>query len=113
MNIENPNNQKKSGNKLSRPAIEALESRALFAAGLAGTYFSDAALDAVAFTRVDPNIAFNWGARSPGAPIAAGSPFSARWTGSVTAPRTGAYTIRERASDGIRVWIDGNLLIDD
>src|SRR5258706_10902779 len=105
MNIENPRNQKKSQNKLGRPAVEALESRQMFAAGLTGTYFADTTLTNLAFTRVDPNIQFNWGSKSPGAPIPAGA-FSTRWTGKVTAPKTSTFTFREKASDGIRVWID-------
>src|SRR6478609_4650718 len=119
MSIELPATKKKNARNhtiaaraSARPAIESLEGRQLFAAGLLGTYFSDATLTNQALTRTDPKIQFAWGKGSPDPSIPA-SAFSVRWTGTVTAPSNGTYTFRERASDGIRVWVGGNLLIDD
>ena len=39
--------------------------------------------------------------------------FGVRWTGQVEAPVTGNYTFSTISDDGIRVWVDGNKIIDD
>jgi hypothetical protein len=40
-------------------------------------------------------------------------PWSARWTGFIEAPVSGEYTFHTFSNDGIRLWIDGTLLIED
>jgi hypothetical protein len=62
-------------------------------------------------TRVDPQVNFNWGDGSPDAAIARDT-FSARWTGEVQAQYSQSYTFYARADDGVRLWVDGKLLID-
>ncbi len=39
--------------------------------------------------------------------------FSIRWTGQVEAGEGGAYTFHTVSDDGVRLWVDGKLLIDD
>src|SRR5687768_4387689 len=39
--------------------------------------------------------------------------FSARWTGALTPPAAGTYTFATETDDGVRVWIDDVLVIDD
>ena len=39
------------------------------------------------------------------------SSFAARWTGFLDVPRRGRYVLSARASDGVRVWVDGRLRI--
>ena len=39
--------------------------------------------------------------------------FSARWQGEIETHLTEAYTLIVRSDDGVRVWIDGNLTIND
>jgi MSHA biogenesis protein MshQ len=39
--------------------------------------------------------------------------FSARWTGKVKAPITGSITFSTVSDDGVRLWIDNNLIIDN
>jgi uncharacterized protein YgiM (DUF1202 family) len=56
-------------------------------------------------------LARNWGAGSPGAGIPSDY-FSARWTGSPMLA-DGHYRASVRADDGVRVWIDGKLVIDE
>ncbi len=53
----------------------------------------------------------NWGAGSPSANML-GDNFSARWT-SVQTFNTGNYQIRVHADDGVRVYVDGAVLIDE
>ncbi len=79
--------------------------------GLRGEYFDNADFTGHARTRVDSVIDFDWGAGSPDAAIAADS-FSARWTGSVLAPRSERLTFHVVADDGVRLWIDGQLIVD-
>ena len=40
-------------------------------------------------------------------------PWSARWTGFVEAQATGEYAFHTYSNDGIRLWVDGRLLVDD
>jgi glucose/arabinose dehydrogenase len=48
-----------------------------------------------------------------GGPAGVGSDnFSARWRGTFDFPSSGAHLFTARSDDGIRVWIDGTLLID-
>ncbi len=39
--------------------------------------------------------------------------YSIRWTGAVAAPRAGRYQVVTHADDGIRVFLDGRLVLDD
>ncbi len=76
-----------------------------------GQYFSNPSLNgSAAVTRQDSKVVFSWGQNSP----AAGLPndgFSVRWT--TRAFFTGAtYRFIALADDGVRVWVDNNLVID-
>jgi hypothetical protein len=62
-------------------------------------------------SRTDPTVNFNWGTGSPASGIGADR-FSARWTGQVLAVETGTYTFRTYSDDGVRLWVNGQLLID-
>ena len=55
---------------------------------------------------------FNWGGGSPSAELPADN-FSARWEGRLEAPATGAYAFQTNSDDGVRVWINGVLVIDN
>lgn len=63
-------------------------------------------------TRIDPTVNFNWGSGSPGAGIGNDN-FAARWTGKVIAPATGEYQFATTSDDGVRLWVDGKLIIDN
>ena len=39
--------------------------------------------------------------------------FSARWTGQVEATATGNFRFQTRSDDGVRLWINGSLVIDN
>ncbi len=83
----------------------------LKAFGLKGEYYDNADLGNLMFTRLDPVIDFNWGSDSPDQSI---DPeiFSVRWTGSVKADYNEDYTFNALTDDGVRLWIDGFLIID-
>ncbi len=62
-------------------------------------------------TRIDDRIDFNWASGSPDAAIPADN-FSARWTKTVNFPVGGQWTFRVGADDGVRMWIDQTILVD-
>ncbi len=79
--------------------------------GLAGAYFNNVTLaGSPALERVE-KVAFTWSG-SPGAGINADQ-FSVRWTGFVEAASTGNYQFQTRSNDGVRLWINGELVIDN
>ncbi len=61
--------------------------------------------------RNDVQIRFNWGAGSPAPSILADN-FSARWTRRVFLPQTGLYRFDVRVDDGVRVWVNGVIILD-
>ena len=77
----------------------------------AGEYYANASLDGdPAYTTQETRIDYDWG--SGGAP--SGLPtdyFSIRWTGDWELEH-GEYTFFVYADDGVRLWLDGDLLID-
>ncbi len=55
-------------------------------------------------------LSWDWGGGSPGGGVPADN-FSARWTGQASI-NVGSYVFIARADDGVRVWLDGSLIID-
>ncbi len=81
--------------------------------GLKGEYFNNTELSgAPSLTRIDPQVDFAWGDSSP-APEVNADQFSARWTGQVEAPTTDAYTFHTLSDDGVRLWVNDELVIDN
>ncbi|MET7464387.1 PA14 domain-containing protein [Nonomuraea sp. NPDC005501] len=79
--------------------------------GLSATYFDNADLTGPSVTRVDPTVNFDWGSASPDPAIGADT-FSARWSGKVVADKAETYTFITTSDDGVRLWVDGRLIID-
>lgn len=63
-----------------------------------------------AFTACDSTVNYDWATAGPGNGIGSDN-FSVRWTGRFPSS-SGIHTFTATADDGIRVWIDGNLIID-
>ncbi len=80
--------------------------------GLKGEYFDNSDFTNLKFTRTDPQINFDWGTGSPSNSIGADT-FSVRWSGLLLAPETGNYTFSTLNSDGVRLYVNGVLVIDD
>jgi len=80
--------------------------------GLTGEYYEGMEFKNLFTTRTDTVIDFNWGMDAPmqGMPI---DTFSVRWSGKITAPETGEYTINTMTDDGSRVWVDNKQIIND
>jgi hypothetical protein len=62
--------------------------------------------------RLDATINFDWGGGSPD-PLLPSDLFSVRWTGKVKALYTETYTFYTVSEDGVRLWVDNQLLIDN
>jgi hypothetical protein len=81
--------------------------------GLKAQYFNNMTLTGPpVLSRVDQAVAFDWGTGSPD-PAVASDAFSVRWTGQVQGFATEAYTFETESEDGVRLWIDGVLVIDE
>jgi hypothetical protein len=79
--------------------------------GLTAVYFSDRNLITAALNRTDGTIDFSWGTSGPGGSVPPAN-FSARWTGFVEPGQTGLYTFYAATDDGVRVWVDNQLVIN-
>ncbi len=79
--------------------------------GLKGEYFDNANFTDLKLTRTDAQVNFDWGTGSPHASIGADT-FSVRWSGVLLVPQTGNYTFSALTSDGVRLYINGQLIID-
>ena len=83
--------------------------------GLLGEYYHGSAGDPwreLILERVDPTVDFNWGSTSPD-PLVNADGFTVRWTGMITVPSSATYTFYTVTDDGIRLWIDGQQIIDN
>ncbi len=79
-----------------------------------GSYFSNVNRDVSGqptFSRIDPSIAFNWGGGSPD-PLITPDLFAARWV-STQSFQAGTYRFFALVDDGVRVSVDGQLVIDE
>lgn len=81
--------------------------------GLIGEFYNNPSLSPpVALTRLDQAIDFRWGLNSP-APELDADRFSIRWRGQLQAPATGLFTFTTNSDDGVRLWVNGQRLIDN
>jgi len=65
----------------------------------------------VTLERLDATIDFDWVRNSPGRPISEDD-FTAVWTGFLRPRYSETYAFEAEADDGMRVWIDGELVAD-
>jgi Beta-glucosidase-related glycosidases len=91
--------------------------------GLKGEYFNNPDLAGTpVLTRVDKRISFRWDRGGPIDDLIARGEypseaipsdyFSVRWTGQLLPPVSGKYEISAGANDGVRVYLDGKLILD-
>jgi glucose/arabinose dehydrogenase len=80
-------------------------------AGFTGEYFANRDLaGAPVLTRTDPAIDFLWSTNAPDPAVPADN-FSARWSGTRHFA-TGRYAFTTATDDGVRLYLDGQLVID-
>ena len=89
--------------------------------GLPGQYWTNttaAAFTNVSFNtpatlvRTDAVVNFNWSSTGPDPGIGQ-SNFTARWTGAVQPQYSETYTFTVIADDGVRLWLNGQLLVEN
>jgi hypothetical protein len=81
--------------------------------GVKAQYYRGMNFNTLVLTRTDPQINFDWGDPGGPDPAVGDDAFSARWTGEVEAAFTETYTFYTRSDDGVRLWVDGQLLVDN
>ena len=80
--------------------------------GLKGEYFGNPDLvGEPVMVRTDPSINFQWDTAGPGQPVGT-SGYSVRWTGELEAAFTEVYTLMTHADDGVKLWFNGELVVD-
>jgi hypothetical protein len=83
-------------------------------AGLIGDYYNGINLSGgVINSRVDGPINFDWGSGSPGVSGVGSNQFSVQWNGYIRITETGQYTFRTLSDDGVRLTVDGTLVINN
>jgi hypothetical protein len=80
--------------------------------GLTGDYFTGTRFDSWRLRRVDPAIDFDWGEGGPD-PRVGGQRFSVRWRGWLVPAHDGPHTFTFLMDDGVRLWLDGRLVLDE
>ena len=76
-----------------------------------GEYYTGINFDTLVTTRNDPDIDFDWlTSGPPGLPV---DGYSVRWTGTIVPEYSEVYTLSMSSDDGARVFIDGQMIIDD
>lgn len=81
--------------------------------GLLGKYYRGNNFQTLAFTRPDRNIDFDWSAAPPDPRFGRTEEYSVRWLGNLVPQATDTYTLMASSDDGVRVYLDGKLLVSD
>lgn len=80
--------------------------------GLLASYFANETLSGTpVLSRTEARVDHSWGSSSPGAGVPV-DVFSARWLGEIEPRISEPLTIIARTDDGVRLWLDGQLVID-
>ncbi|MBV9179997.1 MAG: glycoside hydrolase family 3 C-terminal domain-containing protein, partial [Acidobacteria bacterium] len=100
------------------PATAAVPPSALYSDeshhrhGLRAEYFANTDLEGPpAMTRTDPSVNFAWGFSGVSPQLSKN--YSVRWTGVLVPAETNDYTVGFTGQDGYRVWLEGNVLVED
>jgi|GEM_PF-656371 len=64
-------------------------------------------------SQVEPNVNYPYSTGGFGPSGVYPTAYSTRWTGYIIAPVSGNYTFKTLSDDGIRLWINGNLVLND
>lgn len=106
-----------------RLRIERLEDRRVMAGEMglradfyhaASTVFSATSIAVTqepVLSRIDQQVNFQWGFNSPAASVRADR-FAVRWSGQIKTIEAGVYTFETNADDGVRLWVNGQRIIN-
>ena len=115
--IDNLRTSLVSGNLISNPERCGLESQLPVTSKWTGQYFANRDLSGTpTFTKEVDVIDFNWGSGGPTNPSGESfntDDFSVRWTGTITLPADGPVEFLYDSDDGIRIYIDGSIFVDE
>ncbi|HOK52741.1 MAG TPA: glycoside hydrolase family 3 C-terminal domain-containing protein, partial [Bacteroidales bacterium] len=106
------------GDSTPRPRLAPAESSVLWTPdkkqnGLQGEYFNNKNLEGKpTLVRVDPQLNTDYGTGSPD-PAIKPNFFSIRWTGWLKVNESGKYVLSTLSDDGVRVYLDDKLVIDN
>jgi phage tail-like protein len=81
--------------------------------GLRGDYYAGINFDQLKATRVDGEVNYSWGLGAPIEDVVPAEGFSVRWTGQLQPRYSELYTFHTTSDDGVRLFIDGRLIIDN
>ncbi|MCD9024984.1 beta-glucanase [Cohnella silvisoli] len=79
--------------------------------GLTAKYYDNMDFTSLKATRTDATVNFDWGYGSPMTSMGADT-FSVRWTGKVMPQYTETYTFYTSSDDGVRLWVNNQLIIN-
>ncbi|KUG09976.1 PA14 domain-containing protein [Solirubrum puertoriconensis] len=97
---------------LASSLVQAQATSSAVGSGLQAEYYLGERFERPVFTRIDPQINFDWNFQSPAPGVPAES-FSVRWSGYLLAPVSGVYTFHIAVDDGMRVWLGNNKIMDE
>ena len=81
--------------------------------GLMGDYYEGVNFQTLKKTRLDSEINFNWEVSSPIQRQSNSGHFSIRWTGQIQALHSELYIFYIKSDGRVRLWVDGQLIIDN
>jgi len=79
--------------------------------GLRADYYDNIDFTGTRVRRIDPTVSFDWGGGQPD-PAIGPDQFSVRWIGQVQPRFNETYTFYVVADDGVRLWVNNQLLVD-
>jgi RHS repeat-associated protein len=79
--------------------------------GLQAQYFDNMNFTNLKVTRTDATVNVDWGGGTPDGSIGVDT-FTTRWTGKVEPQYSQTYTFYTQTDDGVRLWVNGQLIID-
>lgn len=79
--------------------------------GLLGEYYRTVNMSNLAFTRIDPQVFFDWETNAPDPRLGVDG-FSVSWTGFVMPAEGGEYTFYVTSDDGVRLWLDDAMVVN-
>lgn len=79
--------------------------------GLLGEYYRTANMSNLAFTRIDPQVFFDWETNGPDPRLSVDG-FSICWTGFVMPAEDGEYTFYVTSDDGVRLWVNDVMMVN-
>ncbi|MCL5667369.1 MAG: PA14 domain-containing protein [Patescibacteria group bacterium] len=104
------NGNNPAGSQPPDPALTGLSCASPANNAFTGCYYSSQDFTKLAFTRTDNAINFDWGGGSPDPKVPVDH-FSARWQGNFNF-NAGNYYFTATADDGIKVYVDNNLVLN-